>query len=126
MEDDAGHKERRQHERFRPTNDIPCLFGAVSVKTPAAGFIVDLSEGGLKIVAPPTSRPHLYWGDTVSIQASYSPENRRDGIEGLTFTGIVVATVSNQKACVVHARFDRATTGRQLLQRYIKRFESKQ
>ena len=114
--------ERRNEARYRPAEDIPVLFSADHAETPCAGRIVNLSESGVRITAPPTTRAHLYWSDPVAIQASYSAENRRDGIEGMSFRGFVVKQVSNASEYTLHVRLEHETTGRLLIERYVRRF----
>jgi len=121
-DDSQEPEERRTATRYRPTEDIPVLFSADNAEIPCAGRIVNLSEGGLRIIAPPTTRAHLYWSDPVAIQASYSKENRRDGLEGMSFRGFVVKQVSNATEYTLHVRLEHQTTGRLLIERYVRRF----
>ncbi|MEZ4239984.1 MAG: PilZ domain-containing protein [Myxococcota bacterium] len=58
--------ERRAAPRYRPDPLVAVLFAHPDADTPTAGLIADVSNGGVRIVAPPTARPHLHWGDPLS------------------------------------------------------------
>jgi hypothetical protein len=84
------------------------LFAHPTAETPTAGLIVDVSNGGARIVAPPTARPMLHWADPLTIIVSYSDTVREAGIEGMRLAGHVIRLNVDSGGYVLHVRFDRA------------------
>ncbi|MEQ1500818.1 MAG: PilZ domain-containing protein [Myxococcota bacterium] len=99
--------ERRTAPRYSPDPLVPVLFAHPEAETPTAGLIADVSNGGARIVAPPTARPHLHWGDPLTIMISYSDSAREAGIEGMTLNATVVRLAVDASGFVLQARFDR-------------------
>ena len=100
--------ERRASVRFSPDPFVPVLFAHPDAQTPTAGLVADISDGGARIVAPPTARPHLHWGDPLTLLVSYSESTRSAGIEGLTLRASVVRIAVDAAEYVIAVRFDRA------------------
>jgi hypothetical protein len=100
--------ERRAEARYAPDPLVPVLFGHPGVEVPSAGHIVDISEGGVRIVAPPMARPGLHWGDPLRIIVSYSASSRDSHVEGLMLRAHVVRVVADQRAYTLQAQFDKA------------------
>lgn len=101
------HQERRTSKRFVMQQLIPIFFAHSDAETPTAGLVADVSDGGLRIVAPPTAKPSLHWSDPFTIVVSYSDQAREAGIEGLTLTAHVVRIAVDSTGYQLHARFDR-------------------
>lgn len=99
--------ERRASPRFLVQPLIPVFFAHADAETPTAGLLADVSDGGLRIVAPPTARPSLHWSDSFTVVVSYSDQARAAGIEGLTLTAHVVRIAVDSTGFQLHARFDR-------------------
>ncbi|MCA9489788.1 MAG: PilZ domain-containing protein [Myxococcales bacterium] len=99
--------ERRAYPRFIPDPAVPVLFAHPHVETPTAGLIQDVSEGGVRIVAPPTARPGLHWADPLRIEISYSESTRAGQVEGTVLRAYVVRLVVDASQLVIQARFDR-------------------
>jgi hypothetical protein len=100
--------ERRIHPRYAPDEPVPVLFGHPNQETPSAGHIVDVSHGGVRIVAPPTAQPHLHWSDRFWLQISWSEDARATGAEGTLLRARVVRLNSDAGAYVLQAEFDRS------------------
>lgn len=107
-ESDASGPERRGATRYNPDPYVPVLFAHPTAETPTAGLIVDVSNGGARIIAPPTARPMLHWADPITIVLSYSAAVRESGIEGLRLNGHVVRLAVDASGYVMQVRFDRA------------------
>ena len=73
---DSEPQDRRQDVRYSPDPLVPVFFAHPLANVPTAGLITDISRGGCRIMAPPTARPMLHWGDTVQIIVSYSESAR--------------------------------------------------
>lgn len=98
--------ERRAFPRFTPDPAVPVLFGHPHLETPTAGLLLDVSEGGARLVAPPTARPGLHWADPLHIQISYSESTRAAGVEGTLLRAYVVRLVVDASQFVLQTRFD--------------------
>lgn len=103
-------RERRASQRFVMQPLIPVFFAHTDADTPTAGLVADVSDGGLRIVAPPTAKPSLHWSDPFTIVISYSDQARAAGIEGLTLTAHVVRIAVDANGYQLHARFDRRSS----------------
>src|SRR4249920_3762463 len=68
----GGPDERRAAPRYSPDPLVPVLFAHPLAETPTAGLLADVSQGGVRVVAPPTAQPFLHWGDPLRILVSYS------------------------------------------------------
>jgi c-di-GMP-binding flagellar brake protein YcgR len=101
--------ERRTSQRFGLKPLIPVFFAHADADTPTAGLVADVSDGGIRIVAPPTAKPGLHWSDSFTIVISYSDQARAARIEGLTLTAHVVRIAVDATGYHLHARFDRRT-----------------
>lgn len=112
--------ERRAAPRYSPDPLIPVLFAHPDASTPTAGLIADVSNGGVRIVAPPTARPHIHWGDPLTILVSYSDSSREAGIEGLTLGASVVRIFVDASGYTLGARFDRANGDWTVLANWIQ------
>lgn len=112
--------ERRGHPRYNPDPLVPVFFAHPEAETPTAGLIADVSNGGARIVAPPTARPMLHWADPLAIVVSYSDSARSTGIEGLRLDGHVVRLAVDATGYVVQVRFDRANGDWTRLERWIE------
>lgn len=99
--------DRRGAPRYNPDPYVPVLFAHPTAETPTAGLIVDVSNGGARIVAPPTARPMLHWADPLTIIVSYSDTVRESGIEGMRLNGHVIRLAVDSAAYMLHVRFDR-------------------
>lgn len=106
--DDPSGPDRRGAVRYNPDPYVPVLFAHPTAETPTAGLIVDVSNGGARIVAPPTARPMLHWADPLTIVVSYSDTVRESGIEGMRLNGHVIRLAVDSAAYTLHVRFDRA------------------
>lgn len=104
-EDTAAHPERRAWPRYRPARAIPVTFNHPRLPGLGAGDIVDLSAGGVRIVAPATVTTPLRWGEPVTITLAYSESTRAAGLEGMVLESMVVEVRSNREAFVLRARF---------------------
>lgn len=98
-------EERRAWPRYRPTHLIPVTFNHPRMPGMGAGDIVDLSAGGLRVVAPATVTTPLRWGEPVTITLAYSESTRSAGVEGMVLESMVVEVVSNRDAYTLRARF---------------------
>ena len=104
----GGHwdgSERRQWPRYRPEHMIPVLFRHPRQNGLGAGHIVDISEGGLRIQAPPTVTTPLRWGEPVAIMLSYSESTRAAQVEGMELTAVAVEVRSTSNAYELRVRF---------------------
>jgi len=97
--------ERRATVRYSPDPLVPVLFAHREAQNPTAGLLTDVSLGGCRIVAPPTARPELHWGDPFRIVVSYSESSRHAGVEGLRLAAHVVRLVADAHSLVVHCQF---------------------
>lgn len=104
---DPELQERRQSVRYSPDPLVPVFFAHPLANVPTAGLIVDISRGGCRIMAPPTARPMLHWGDTVQIIVSYSESSRNEKIEGLRLWAHVVRMVADSRELSVSVAFSR-------------------
>lgn len=102
---DEVYAERRADVRFTPRPPVAVLFGHAAIEVPTAGLITDVSLGGCRIMAPPTARPHLHWGDPFRLQVAWSDAARDAGVEGLRLGAHVVRLVADAHALVVHCQF---------------------
>jgi hypothetical protein len=98
--------ERRAFPRYSPDPLVPVLFGHPATETPTAGLIQDVSLSGVRLVAPPTARPHLHWADPILVEISYSESTRSAGIEGSRLRAYVVRLVVDAGGLQLQARFD--------------------
>lgn len=109
-------EDRRAWPRYAPPIGIPVTFQHARLPGIGAGDIVDLSAGGVRIVAPPTVTTPLRWGDPVTIALVYSVRTRAEGLEGLVLEARVIEVCSNAQAYTVRACFleplDAGTTAR--------------
>jgi hypothetical protein len=110
---------RRTAPRYSPDPLVPVLFAHPDAETPTAGLIADVSNGGVRIVAPPTARPHLHWADPLTLLLSYSDSSREGGVEGLTLRASVVRIFVDASGYTLGARFDRANGDWTLLEAWI-------
>jgi len=67
--------------------------------------MVDVSSGGCRIVAPPTTTTPLRWGESVILTVSYSEGTREVRAEGIEYEAVVMEVVSNSQAFMVRCRF---------------------
>jgi len=99
------HAERRATVRYSPDPLVPVLFAHRHAENPTAGLLADVSLGGCRIMAPPTARPELHWGDPFRIVVSYSESSRFAGVEGMRLAAHVVRLVADAHALIVHCQF---------------------
>ncbi len=79
----GGHPpERRAAVRFEPEPWVPVFFHSPAATEPSVGYVADVSATGLRVVAPPTTRPNLWWGDVVRIEVARSTGTALRGIDG--------------------------------------------
>ena len=97
--------ERRKWPRFTPTRQVPVMFEHPRAQGLGAGHISDVSAGGCRIVAPPTTTTPLRWGESVVLTVSYSEGTREVRAEGIELDAVVLELVSNREAFVVRCRF---------------------
>lgn len=107
---DSQRVERRQATRRIPCARIPVLFAHASAKNPTAGLIEDISATGVRIVAAPTARPMLHWGDSFRLQVDHSQATREAGIEGLELRAHVVRIATDRQGFVLHAELTQDNT----------------
>lgn len=100
-----AHAERRSSVRYSPDPLVPVLFAHRDAENPTAGLIADVSLGGCRILAPPTARPMLHWGDPFRVVVSYSESARAAGVEGMRLAAHVVRLVADSRGLVVHCQF---------------------
>lgn len=100
--------ERRAEVRYSPDPLVPVFFAHPSANVPTAGLISDISGSGLRIIAPPTARPALHWGDTFRIIVSYSESAREAGIEGMRLWAHMVRLDVDSREMRIAASFNRA------------------
>ncbi|MEM6929187.1 MAG: PilZ domain-containing protein [Myxococcota bacterium] len=100
-------EERRQAVRYSPDPFVPVFFAHPLANVPTAGLIVDVSTTGCRIMAPPTARPMLHWGDSLQIIVSYSESARRAKLEGMRLWAHVVRLVADSRELSVSAAFSR-------------------
>lgn len=117
--DGAAGPDRRVAVRYNPDPYVPVLFAHPTAETPTAGLIVDVSNGGARIIAPPTARPMLHWSDPLTIVVSYSDTVRESGIEGMRLNGHVVRLAVDSAGYVMQVRFDRANGNWTALEAWI-------
>ena len=98
-------KERRTNVRYNPDPLVPVLFAHPTAANPTAGLIADISEGGVRIIAPPTARPMLHWGDPLGIAVSYSESTREAGVEGLRLWAHTVRIAVDREQYTLQAAF---------------------
>lgn len=116
----AAQPDRRGHPRYNPDPLVPVFFAHPEAETPTAGLIADVSNGGARIVAPPTARPMLHWSDPLAIVVSYSDSARATGIEGLRLDGHVVRIAVDATGYTLHVRFDRTNGDWTTLENWIE------
>ena len=104
---EADLEERRATVRYSPDPLVPVFFAHPLANVPTAGLIVDVSEGGCRIMAPPTARPLLHWGDPLQIIISYSESTRESGIEGMRLWAHVVRLVADSRELSLNVAFSR-------------------
>ena len=100
--------ERRGQVRFYPDPMVPVFFAHPSAPVPTAGLLADVSASGVRIVAPPTARPELHWGDVFRIIVSYSESARLARIEGMRLWAHVVRLEVNSCEFRINAAFSRS------------------
>ena len=100
-------EERRGAVRYCPDPLVPVFFAHPLATVPTAGLIADVSDLGVRIVAPPTARPMLHWGDPLRIIVSYSESCRDEGIEGMRLWAHVVRLQVDSSEFRIHASFSR-------------------
>ena len=106
-DDESALEERRSAVRYSPDPLVPVFFAHPFANVPTAGLIMDISHGGCRIMAPPTARPLLHWGDPMQIIVSYSESARSEGIEGMRLWAHVVRLVADSRELSVNAAFSR-------------------
>ena len=99
--------ERRADVRYSPDPLVPVFFAHPTASVPTAGLIADISGSGVRIVAPPTARPALHWGDVFRVIVSYSESSREAGIEGMRLWAHVVRLEVDSREFRIHAAFSR-------------------
>ncbi len=99
--------DRRAAERYSPDPLVPVFFAHPTAAVPTAGLVCDISDTGARIVAPPTARPSLHWGDVFRIIVSYSESARASGIEGMRLWAHVVRLEVDSRELGIHAAFHR-------------------
>lgn len=104
----ADFSERRAHTRFTADPDLPVVFSHARSELQAAGHIVDIGDGGLRLVGPPACPVPLVWNDRVLLTIGYSASARQHGMEGIEIVAVVVRVLSDATAFTVHARFREA------------------
>ncbi len=87
--------ERRVAPRFEPDPWIPVFFRAPNDPTPWVGYVADVSASGLRLIAPPTTRAGLHWGDAVTVEVCPCAGTRARGISGLVLRAEVARVVSD-------------------------------
>lgn len=97
--------ERRAAVRYSPDPLVPVFFAHPLASVPTAGLIADISDSGVRIVAPPTARPMLHWGDPLRIIISYSESARDAAIEGMRLWAHVVRIHVDSREFRIHAEF---------------------
>lgn len=102
--------ERRAEVRYSPDPLVPVFFAHPTASVPTAGLIENVSGSGVRIVAPPTARPSLHWGDVFRIIVSYSESAREAGIEGMKLWAHVVRLEVDSREFAIHAAFSRGGT----------------
>ncbi|MBX2799367.1 MAG: PilZ domain-containing protein [Myxococcales bacterium] len=105
--EELGPGERRSAVRYSPDPLVPVFFAHPSAGVPTAGHIADISDSGVRIVAPPTARPMLHWGDALRIIVTYSESAREAGIEGMRLWAHVVRMEVDSREFQVMAAFSR-------------------
>ncbi len=105
-----AESERRGAVRYSPDPLVPVFFAHPLATTPTAGLIADVSDTGVRIVAPPTARPMLHWGDPLRIMVTYSESARSAGIEGMCVWAHVVRLDVDSRGFRLHASFGRGGT----------------
>lgn len=113
------HEERRAHPRYSPDPWLPVVLSAHGSELRAAGHIVDISEGGIRIVAPPSCPVPFAWGHSIELMLAYSESARRFGFEGIVLAATVVRVVSDERAYTIQARFREPRLHRRI-QDYIR------
>lgn len=103
----SENDERREAVRYSPDPLVPVFFAHPMANVPTAGLIVDISTSGCRIMAPPTARPMLHWGDPLQIIVSYSESSRESGVEGMRLWAHVVQLVADSRELSVRAAFSR-------------------
>ncbi len=98
--------ERRTTVRYSPDPLVPVFFAHPLAAVPSAGLIADISGGGVRIVAPPTARPMLHWGDPLRIILSYSESSRSASIEGMRLWAHVVRIEVDSREFKIQAEFN--------------------
>lgn len=104
---DPELEDRRGSVRYSPDPLVPVFFAHPLATTPSAGLIADVSDTGVRIVAPPTARPMLHWGDPLRIIVTYSESARSAGIEGMRLWAHVIRLDVDSQGFRLHARFGR-------------------
>jgi len=99
--------ERRGAVRYSPDPLVPVFFAHPLATTPTAGLIADVSDSGVRIIAPPTARPMLHWGDPLRIIVTYSESARTAGIEGMRLWAHVVRLEVDSRELQLQASFGR-------------------
>ena len=99
--------DRRAATRYNPDPLVPVFFAHPTASVPTAGLISNISASGVRIVAPPTARPSLHWGDVFRIIVSYSESAREAGIEGMRLWAHVVRLEVDSREFRIHAAFSR-------------------
>src|SRR5688572_7787021 len=90
--------DRRLWPRYTPSRAIPVTFYHPRQPGLGAGDIVDLSAGGVRIVAPPSVTTPLRWGEPVTISLLYSEGTREAGLEGMVIESVCIEVISNAHA----------------------------
>lgn len=98
-------EERRATVRYQCDPWVPVIFASEASTYLAAGHIVDVSEGGARIVAPATSQTPLRWADTLHLRVAYCETARRFGVEGARLRAEVVCISWTARSLVIHVRF---------------------
>jgi hypothetical protein len=98
--------DRRGATRYEPEAWVPVFFHDPAWTEPCSGYVADVSATGLRIVAPPTTRPHVWWGDRVRIEVASSPATRQRGLDGVVVLGHLARMTLDSDGMTLGIRLD--------------------
>lgn len=106
--DQVGPPDRRVAPRFEPEPWVPVFFCDPAWPEPCAAYVADVSATGMRLVAPPTTRPNLWWGDRVRIEVATSDGTRRRGLDGIVLLAHVARMSVDGTGMTLGVRLDHA------------------
>ncbi|MEZ4238623.1 MAG: PilZ domain-containing protein [Myxococcota bacterium] len=112
--------ERRAHARHRLASPVPALFGPPG-RSGTAGRLIDVSEGGARIAAPPGTAAGF--GEILLVSVALR-DAAGESLAGFSLPAQVVRSVADADGTRIQVRFDRRDGEWEELRRWLERLRA--